>query len=158
MKWRSTDSFGGTREGSQVTTPERVSPEEQRELSRIASAVEADLCLAGLPVIHGGCGRRGRTDGAPGALVSYDPGRDGSPGVHVRWCPSAELTRMTLAADGPGHRIAEFGGSVLDTMTNALGEVLRAAGWHVDATGADVHGASSVRVLEGTRTAGEPAP
>jgi hypothetical protein len=126
--------------------PERLGPEEQSKLARLAADVESDLRLVGMPVISGGNCFDGLSVSSGGALVFFDPSRGESGGVYVSWRSSPDLMRIAVSPSGIESRVLSLGGAALESMTNALERILSAGGWRVDSVNVGVH-ESSIRVF-----------
>jgi hypothetical protein len=131
----------------------RVDAQAQQRLAQLADRVAADLRYAGCEVTSLGDSALDASR-EHGVLVFIDPSSGPDGGVYVSWKPSQDLLVHALDYQSGLHdqarlesnRAAQIGGTALDVMLRALGEILEASGWGVDAINATIH-ESSVRVF-----------
>ncbi|GAB7183557.1 hypothetical protein ATKI12_3388 [Kitasatospora sp. Ki12] len=120
--------------------PERVTAGEEAVLEQLAAEVEADLRYVGLPVLSTGDCWTGGNVGSSTFIVFYDPSKDESGGVFVRWALSDEVKNtIVFSPELAAERAIPLGSITLETMTDAVGRILAVAGWVVDRTLIGVH-------------------
>jgi hypothetical protein len=120
--------------------PERVGQEAEAELARLASEVGADLRFVGLPVHQAGDSWKGRGGQPAVFVIYYDPSREDTGGVYVRWSPSAEIKELIVSApELAEQRALPLGTVTLEVMTDAAEAILGTAGWETERAVDGVH-------------------